>query len=473
MKTKAQVEIEALAKDADGYKARLEAAELKVKAMEAEKVAAITGGQRSHIVSGSRQDSDEQKALRYFGCASPAKLIKVNTADPRFKAVPDHLKGLVLSLKNDVDTARFIAQRFHGGPQDIIGSSNEANDRIAHVKSIGESYFAKDVVMPRLKAFGSTVTNGGDEWVPTMISNTFVPEYELEFLLESRFREINMPSNTYELPVTKGLTKARKATENTAMTDASFLTDKIAFSATKSAEYYILPEELTEDSAPDFMAVGRDEVVRAQFRAWESAIINGDNDGTHIDTDTQAAGADVAEKFCKGLRRQALANSANGSTTDFSNAAVTSANLRVLRQRMKKFGVNPSELIMICGPAVYQQLVSLTDVATVEKFGPMATILRGALAAYQGIPITISQFMREDLNATGVYDSVTTNRGGLLLVHWPRWFIGMRRPIVVKVMQDLPSQDRWLMASYQRKDFQGHVQSATELSVGYGFNIAL
>ena len=220
------------------------------------------------------------------------------------------------------------------------------------------------------------------------------------------------------------------------------------------------------------MAAGRDEVVRAQIRAAEAAIISGDNDGTHIDSDTQAGAADLAEKAWKGLRRQALANSANGSTLDMGNAAVSHANLKTLRSRMGKFGSIPGDLLILAGPAVYMQLVGLDEVSTVEKFGPMATILKGALAAWQGIPIVNAEQFREDLNATGVYDGVTATRAGILMVNAKRWYMGQRRPIKVKVMPSLPAQDQWLMASYRRVDFQGHAQSATEKSVVYGYNIA-
>lgn len=422
--------------------------------------------------AGNRQASVESRALAYFGCNHVKQLVDVNTAAPRFAHVPQELKQVVLGLKQTVDIARMTAQMFRGGESDVIGSS-EQNDRVGKVKSILDTNFGREELLPRLKAFGSTVVNAGDEWVPTLVASTYVPEFELDFLLEPKMKQVNMPSNPYDLPIQKTVTKARKIAENTAATDTNFNTDKIRFTAVKSVEYYIMPEELTEDSAPDIMAVARDEVVRAQIRAVEAAILNGDDDGTHIDSDTQAAAADVAEKFWKGLRRQALANSANGSTTDFGNAAAAVTALRTLRARMKKFGVNPLELLFIVGPAVYAQLQVLDQVATVDKFGPMATVLKGALAAYQGIPIYVSEYMREDLNASGVYDGTTTNRAGILLVNKSRWYVGTRRPIKVKMQPDLPNQDRWLMASYQRKDFQGHVQSATELSVGYGYNIAV
>jgi hypothetical protein len=421
---------------------------------------------------GNRSGSDEARALAAFGCSHVKSLLNVNVADVKFQHVAPELKGLVLQLKQTVDVARMVGQVFHGGEKDVIGASAET-DRIGRVKNILESRYAKEELVGRLKAFGSTVSGAGDEWVPTLSSSSYVPEYELEFLLESKMKQVSMLSNPFDMSIQSGVTKARKIAENTQATAANFGTGKIQFSAIKSVEYFIMPEELSEDSAPDIMAVARDEVVRAQIRAIEAAIINGDDDGTHLDSDTQALGADVAEKFWKGLRRQAIANSANGGTTDFAAGAVTAALLRTMRARMGKFGVNPLELLLLAGPSAATQLQVLDQVATVDKFGPMATVLKGVLSAYQGIPIITSQYMREDLNATGVYDGVTFNRAGLIFVNKNRWYVGTRRAIKVKIQQDMADQDRWLMASYQRKDFKGHTQSASEVSVSYGYNIAV
>lgn len=416
--------------------------------------------------------SDEERALKFFGCQHPAQLLRVNTAHKNFAGVPAEIKQVVLDLKMTVNTARFISQQFYGEAQDFIGT-DPSQDRAGKVKGMLDHYFGKNELSTRLKAFGSTVVGAGDEFVPTLMSQIYAEELQMPREVQSKFREMKMPSNPYELPVAGGFTKARKIAENTQATGTNFTTsNKITFSATKLVEYYELPEELTEDSAPDIYALGMREITEAQNRAVEAAIINGDDDGTHIDSDTQAGAADLAEKVWKGLRRQALANSANGGTTDFSNAVVSEALLRTLRSRMKKAGVKPSDLMFIADPIVLQQLNALTNVATIDKYGPQATVLTGELAKYQGIPIVASESMRSDLNATGVYDGVTTNRAGLLLVNIKRWYIGMRRPIVIKVMQDLPSYDRWLMASYQRLDFKGHTQSASEVSVAYGYNIA-
>lgn len=444
-------------------------AELKnsVKALEEKKT-------QSEIVQstvvGNRSGSDEQKLLRTFGAKDVSQLIKVNVADSRIATLEQ--KAMVMELKKAVDTARFISQQFYGDAQDTIGHTEET-DRFANCKNMLTSHFGKEVLAPMLKSFGSGISGGGFDYIPTLISSNYIPEYELDRLVEGRMEQVKMPSNPYKLSKTKNITKARVIAENTAITDRNFGTDVITFTSKKLGEYYILPEELTEDSAPDIYAIAREEVMAAQSRAMESSIINSDNDGLHLDSDTQALGSDVAEKAFAGLRRQALLNSANGGTVDFTNAIATETGIRSMRAKMKRFGVNPLDCLLLCGPAVYQQLVSLPSVATLEKFGPMATVLKGALTAYQGIPIVVSEYMREDMNATGVYDGVTFNRGGLLLLNTKRWYVGTRRPVVMKVMQDLAFQDRWLVASYQRKDFQGHVQSATEVSVVYGVNIAV
>lgn len=464
--------------DVKALKSRTEAAEAKVKALEEEKANSLaTKGYQGQTSVHSSVNSDESRTLRAFGVASPKELLEVNIGAKRFEHVPADLKYSAINLKRTIDIARFTAQRFYGDPLDQIGSDDKG-DVLGRCKAIGESYYGKNVLVPMLKAFGSTVAGAGAEWVPTAVSTNYLEEYELARVLESRFKLVNMPTNPFHQSKLKGVTKARIASENAPYTGAgsfaaaNFQTDKIVFNATKLEEYYILPEELSEDSAPDFLGAGRDEVVRAQERGCESAIINGDADGTHQDYDIDSGAADLAEKAWDGLRKVALANSANGSTLDFGAAAVDKIKLSTLLSRMGKFGSNPEELLIIAGPVVYNQMRHLEDVFTVEKYGPMATVLKGALMAYMGIPVINSEHFKENLAATGVNTLAGPNDvTGLLIVNTSRFMVGQRRPIKVKVMPDLPGSDRWLMASYRRVTFAGHAQSASEVSVSYGYNV--
>jgi HK97 family phage major capsid protein len=238
--------------------------------------------------------------------------------------------------------------------------------------------------------------------------------------------------------------------------------------AKKLVESMALPEELNEDSAPQILSLVRQEVTEAQLRAWETAILNGDDSGTHMDNDV--TGVIDARTTWKGLRKKALANAA---TVNFAAAAVSVANLRAMRALMGKFGVSERNLTWIVSSKVYQQMLSLPEVTTVEKFGQMATILRGALSALDGIPIVISEFMRDDLSATGANTLAGPNTfSGALLVNRSRFYWGVRRPIRVRASVDpTPPGDRWLLASWWRGDFQGHEQGAGETSVVLGRNI--
>lgn len=471
MKTKA--EVQDLINEVKNLKSQVAEQETKLADAQRQKAAEASGASSpSGAAYGPRSNSDEAQAMRYFGVSHVKDLLSINTGAQKFQHVPENYKFLVRNLKQEVDTSRHIAQIFHEAPRDRLGTANEEQERLGQVKNILETRYGREVAS-RLKAFGSTTSGAGADWVPTMISSNYIEEFQLERKIEARANQLQLKSAPFKLPVQDGVTEARKIAQNTAITDSNFGTDDLEFNPIKIGEYHILPEELNEDSAVVMIPLLRDNVVQAQIRAVENAIINGDDDGTHIDSDTHAAGANVAGKFWPGLRKLAIANSANGGTYSFANAAVSTNGLRQMKALMKKFGVNPAYLAWYVGPQVLSQLLTLPEVLTIDKMGPNATVMKGVLGSYMGIPIIVSEYMREDLNATGVYDGTTTTRGGILLVNEKRTYVGERRPIRVMAMQDMPYQDRFLLASYQRKDYRVLPQNAQETSIVYGYNVAL
>ena len=153
-------------KETEELKARAEAAEARVKDMEQSQMKAATA------TIGHRSDSDEARATRYFGVSHPKQLLSINTADSRWAGVPGECKHLVRELKKSVDVGRFVAQIFHGEGLDKIGAT-EAQDRVTAIKGILDTAYGRDVLAPRLKAFGSTVSGAGDEWVPTAIASSY------------------------------------------------------------------------------------------------------------------------------------------------------------------------------------------------------------------------------------------------------------------------------------------------------------
>jgi len=449
--------------DAEKLKAleeRVNKAEMAAKKAEEEKATILAS--LSHLKTGQTTGALEQKALTMFGCPSVKELFAVNTAHPDFSYVPEEVKGFVRTLKKDLDVSRAMQQIFHGESRDVA-------DQIANVKGVLDgNYFAKHVLAPKLKAFGTDVVGAGAEWVNRILSSSYIEEFELQRQVLDQFRSINMPSSPFDVPLQKDVTIARRQTQSCTpggIAKSNFGTGKLTMEAEKLVETMCLPEELNEDAAPDILALVRSEVVKAQSRAWETAILNGDDSNTHMDSDVVST--EDARTAWKGLRKLALANSA---TVDFAAGALTVAKLREMRALMGPFGVNERDLVWICSTGGYHQFLALPEVTTVDKMGQLATILRGALTALDGIPIIISEYVREDLDATGVFGGALK---GVHLVNRSRFMWGVRRPINVRAAIDpnIPG-DSWSLASWWRGDFQGMEQSASETSTVFGINVA-
>lgn len=384
--------------------------------------------------------SEEIKAAARWGTKSLNQLLSINTGDRKFKYMPADERQAVLDFKEAVDVTLMIAQRFNMRPD--------------QTKSYEEN------VKPSLKALGINSGETGFEWIPTMVSDSYVEEYNLERKVAGLFTEIKMPSNPYVYPVLNNGAIARKLGEISSLspTDGFTSSGSITLTATKMSNQYALPEELQEDSAVDVMKVIRMELIQGQEKAMEIAILEGDTASTHQHTNTQIPGAsgtpaaDSSERFFDGLRKRALAASA---TVDAGGNPVNESHLASARQKLGKFGVNPAELALISSPISYNELLQLDDVRTLEQYGPQAPVLTGELAKYEGIPVIVSEYLREDTNASGVNASSGSTFKSILLVNRKRWFTGLRRAIQVRVENYRTQFDVWDMVSFSRRAFQG------------------
>ena len=426
--------------------------------------------ERSELIKGFVEESNKNKlsennALKQLGFTSLKDAIHKDVS-ARFGVNPGAAACLI-DLKRDIQTNRLIKQLCHGAATDA--ESDVENPHGRFIDGFIDTKFAKERDLEaRCKAFDTT---DFADWVPTIVANNYISEYELEMDIHTKFRNITMPNQSYEMPLQDGVSVARKVAEGGTATAGTFAAAKLAFSAVKTFDYYPVTEELTEDSAPDFLSLAIEEVSKAQIRAANTWMINGAT-GAHIDSDTAALGADVAEKLGNGLRKLAILNSASGAVID-CGGTLTDTKMFEARAAMGKFGVIPAQCMIIQSAVGNLKSQALSNVVTLEKMGPqMATILKGALSSYNGLPIYINEVMRDDLNATGVYDGVTTNLTGMLFVNHRRFFYAIRRPIRVRVAYDQRAEyDRRQIVSYMRHDFQGRVQSAAEKSVVYLVNI--
>jgi HK97 family phage major capsid protein len=437
------------------FKAKLEAMRKDLKDQKAKRLGASQGNAEAKQSFAQV----EKKAVAKYGVKSLNELIKLNTADKRMKAFPIEEREAIKNLKEAVDLAIMSGKLFGC--------------------AVNQTKAYEDLVQPSLKAFGIDSGDVGYEWIPTMVSESYIDEYNLERKVAGLFTEIKMPSSPYDHPVLSNGAIATKLGENSQKaTKDQFASSKITMTAVKLSNQYELPEELQEDSAVDVMKVIRQELIEGQEKAMEIAILEGDTDPTHQHTNSYfgagAPAADSSERVFDGLRKRAIAASL---TVDCGAVSVNEGKLSELRAKMGKFGINPAELALICGVNGYNQLLQLDDVRTLEQYGQQATVLSGELAKYEGIPVIVSEYLREDTDTTGVNGASGNTKASMLLVNRKRWFCGLRRAVQIKVENNRTAFDVWDMVSFSRRAFQGVLKAdgsnaAQEKSVALLINIA-
>ncbi len=412
--------------------AQLKAAQANLKTYKAKRLAAANGGAQSEGIA-----AQEKIASRKFGVKSLNDLIKINTSDRRYKAIPKEDREAVRNLKEAVDVTLMCAKVFG--------------------KSASQTKAYSDMVEPALKALGIESGDDGALWIPTMVSESYIDEYNLERKVAGLFTELKMPSNPYEFPVLNNGAVATKLGQNSEKgTKDVFAATKITLTAVKLSNQYELPEELSEDSAVDVMKVIRQELIEGQEKAMEIAILEGDTETVHQHSNSffgaGAPAADSSERVFDGLRKRALAAELK---VDGEGAAPTEAKLGETRKKLGKFGINPAELALIVGVRGSQDMLQLDDVRTLETYGPQATVVAGEIGKYEGVKIICSEYLREDCDEDGVNSSTDDELGSMIYVNTKRWYTGLRRNIICRVENNRTSFDVWDMVSFSRRAFDG------------------
>jgi HK97 family phage major capsid protein len=319
------------------------------------------------------------------------------------------------------------------------------------------------------KALATTAAGHGEEWVPQGFSAQLVEAVQAQLRLAGLHDRITMPTKSYQLPVEGQDPAPYLTTENTEIPASDITTANVVLEAVTVAARQLFSAEISEDSLVPILPRLQVQIARALARGIENAILNGDPSPVHMDSDVTSA-ADV-RKAWMGYRKKALTDS--DANQDLST--LTAEGLLAIKRAMGLYAMDPAECVWVVGNAVFNQLLLLRDaagnplVSTVDKYGPQATVASGELGRLFGIPIVVSALVREDLNATGVYDGVTTDRTVLFLVNRRAWVLGDRRRITLETDKNIANQQLTLVATW-RGAFAHCFGSA--LSVGMGYNLA-
>lgn len=299
----------------------------------------------------------------------------------------------------------------------------------------------------RKAAYDGTATHGA-EWIPTGYSPDLVMLFELQRQVAGLFTMIQMPNDPFKIPTQTGAATAYIKTRAVNATESESLTGDVTLTCKTIAAYSRVAYEVEEDAIIAMLPFIRQDLAMALASGEENAILNGDTTGTHQDSDVTAT--EDVRKSWKGLRKLAMAQA--GMNYDI-NGVLTTAKLRYLRALAGKYGVNPAQNAWIVSPIGLVEMLMLTEVLTVDKFGPQATVKAGQVGNFDGCPVIVSGFMREDLNASAVYDGSTTDNTAVLYVNTSGFVLGRRRAPMIESFRDVVAGADEIVAS-MREDFQ-------------------
>lgn len=350
------------------------------------------------------------------------------------------------------------------------------------LKAAGKGPLAKSsIVVQRLghltnelrKAMAGATTVGL-EFMPRELSRSLIEFIRLELRVAALHDRVTMTSDVFDLPLEGAdvlpYLAAEALTDNTSTESEKIgartpATAKVTLDSQKLAVRTVWSSELDQDSIISVSDYVRRKLAQALANGVEDATINGDSAGAHMDSDVTAA--TDHRKAWNGYRNLAL----SAASVDGGNTAATLVNLRAVRRAMGKYGINPAKLAWVVGIKTYNDLMNISEVTTVEKYGSQATILTGELARVDGIPVIVSEFQREDLNATGVHDGITTNRTVAQLVHRDAFVYGDRLSVTVKSAEQIET-DQLIVVTKQRVDFKPTQDATTQKIVGRLYNLA-
>lgn len=340
------------------------------------------------------------------------------------------------------------------GVGQIFASSNE------HISSLDQISKALD-----------SITDGeGANWIPTNMRPEMLERLRRALQMSSLFTTFNITSDQELLPVEGGDATAYLVPENTADTGQTAITPSdpgtasINFQSKTIGAMTRVSKKANRDSIIPLIPYIQGKLLRAIAVGREDAITNGDVTAAH--QDTNVTNVKDVRKAWPGFRQMALANNWKLDAATFNATTIFSA-----IALMGIYGIDTADLVLILSPIAYAKLRSFPEVLTRDKAGDQATIVTGQVNSFGGIPVLVSSKIQQNLNASGVYDGVTTNKTGFLLVYRPG-FSNADRQAVELDEDDTPKENlQTKVLADARFDFKPNFRLATEPIVVYGYNV--
>ena len=320
----------------------------------------------------------------------------------------------------------------------------------------------------------------GGELIPDQFIADLYQSFEVPRGLRSLLNSVEVDRNTILIPrLDRGgrpYLKGMVTSDSPAAYQASTIaTSQKSISMSGMACRFVIDDAIAEDSAIALVPTLQRQIAQDLEDAFEDALINGDSAATHQD---DIANWNIRDRWgASGLggssdHRRAFLGMRAASFDKSTTLDISSFDFAKYLELVAKLGeLSAANKVCIASPeAVINHLLSLTQVATLDKFGPQATVLSGQIGSLAGIPIVVSRFLSADMNASGLYDNVTKTKTGLIIASTDSWSVYNKRGVLVEQDKDITAGAINLVAT-MRATFASVDADATK-NVAFGFNLA-
>lgn len=325
----------------------------------------------------------------------------------------------------------------------------------------------------------SDTSGSGAEWIPDTFSQQLYEEYYTPAGIDALFNVVDIPGPIVIPGITdtiKPYLKGKASSDDPAQYTASTpTTSNTTIEPAGFAARVLIDDAAAEDSIIALLPEIQRRISRALRDAYEDAMVNGDTTATHEDAIASwnarsrwgasgLGGANDHRRAFMGMRRIAVDRSA---TTDMTASQTVAGVMGTLMGGLGERG-SMDAVILVSPEVFFKKLMVDTNVLTVDKLGPNATLLRGQLAQISGVPVVLTRWLTADLNASGLFDGVTTTKSGVLAVSREEFSHYQRRANLVELDKDI-TRGAFNIVATLRRTFRTLSASSSKV-VTYGYN---
>lgn len=375
-------------------------------------------------------------------------------------------------------TMTAINKGTEAGGDDGEGLLVKASNFQAQVARLEKYGYEGVELFRKASALDTATSNEGKDFIPTDLSQSIIEQLWLGLVVPSLIERINMTTPTFQIPQITSRGRAYLMGESTApgdfftdkTTPDGFATDKMSFTARKLAASMYFSDEIQEDAQIPTAQIVVQKILEAMQLSIEDAVLNGNrsNVGGALDNAGVSklwTSTSDARYAWDGIRYGVAA----GQKVD-SSGTMDLAALRKCRKAMAKFGIDTGALAWVFNPVTLPDILGIDQVLRWRDIRDKATVMTGMLAEIDGIPIVMSEYIYNNLNASGVYDNITLTKTIGLLFRPSGYAFGDRRIMRVETDRQITSQQRAVVATW-RGDFQKKRQNMTAYEASILYNL--